>query len=492
MFSRYHKNIAHKLSILTDYIPPIYSETFIAIAFTIASMFIGPNKFYLIALVIAIFLMYLTNHNFLQTIWIMFLTILTFHRGRIYPITVVLASYWNNSYDLTYNMEILFSDLIITLLIYGLISRKGTTALKINVPASFKYLVGSIICYITIAALSVANSQFFNTSIYFYIQLIKMIMIFFISIIMFSQKTTKQKSLQILYFITCLNAGLVIAQYLHGGPFGFAIEDMSSLYGWRTLEDPNLYRPGGLFSDPNISATMFVCSLPFLITNILNSKKNQLIFHWLVLGAALIALIITNSRTAWAVAFLIFLYFIKNIIVETKKHTSSRPFRYALVGLAICVGVFIIPIIKRVASLEGTFEIGGSGKYRLIHMNIGYQQTMKHLFGTGIGTFPYQMAFDFPINQVGVTPDIPHNFVAQVGSETGIFSIVSMCFIIIIVLSANKIRSNNKFEIRKYTLPIASLLILMQFYPWYANSKTMTWFWILLSLRYTLRLSHET
>ena len=456
-----------------------YPETVVVALFTISTLYIGPNKVFLIALSLLLFVLYVQTKNFYSTVWLTFLSTLLSTSGRHFFQVVLHGNEWSGGYDLFFTNSLLFNDFLLILLIYYIVTRKKLIEkVKRTLTINTSVIITLAIFLFTIF-LSTFQSTFPSVSMYFFLQIVKMMLMFFVSVVSFSDEKLRNRSLQILLLLVFFNSVLIVAQRFNGGPLGFVLEDHSSSYGWYADENPELYRPGGMFSDPNLAATLISCALPFLIIKLFSNKNvsyRPLILAILVV--LILALIFTASRAAWIVTFISYLMILKNYYSLDEIKAFIRKY---FLFIAIPFLLLSPMIINRVATLYAAFGELGGGTFRLDHIRVGFHYMLREPFGTGPGTFMYRMALDFPPRDSGLMPMIPHNILAELGSEFGIVGLITFVgFCMILVKKQLQHWKKNHSENSLAMLTIfAVFVVLCQFFPWFINPRTASWFWII-------------
>jgi len=160
-------------------------------------------------------------------------------------------------------------------------------------------------------------------------------------------------------------AGVGLAQYIHGQPFGLEFlgevgaktaEDLASF----SVRDARVFRISGFVLHPNLFGIFLAACLPLVLAclMIMRGLAARLLFG--VAGAAgFVALILTQSRSAW-VAFAG-----ASGIVLLLMVMHRRLFRLSIstaavggVALAIAIGAFHEPIMKRLFDSQDAAAIG--------------------------------------------------------------------------------------------------------------------------------------
>lgn len=456
-----------------------YPETVSVAIFSIATLYIGPNKLYLLGLLILLSVLFLQTKSLFKSIWFAFMGTLVSINGMQLIQVVLYGNEWSGGYDLTFTKGFLFNDVLLILLVYVLISRRKCIEKSVQSLRVVRFIVMILLCFIFVAFISTLNSSFPSVSLYYFIQVVKLVLIFLVSLLAFSDVDLRKRTLQVVLWFVILNSFLIIAQKHNGGPLGLVVEDRSAAYGWYADENPELYRPGGLFSDPNLAATLIACTLPYIIIQLFSlkttNKHPMLLVVTIILGTALL---FTASRSAWIISLI-------SILIITRVYFSLEQIRqfvkekqkYFVVSILV-----IAPMIfSRAVTLVGALGEAGGGTYRLEHLKVGLHYLFTELFGIGPGVFMYRMAVDFPFNESGLRPALPHNIVAQVGAELGILGLVLFLMFcsLVIVIQYKTWRTSHSDEVLAGLLALTVFLTLAQLFPWFLNPRTASWFWIL-------------
>ena len=461
----------------------IYPETLIAGLIMAVPLFVDKNRHFLIVYLLLFIVFYFVSGKLINTIWYTFLAIFPFGVGRYFEYDVISTSLWGGGKDLGFSIPLLFSDILLLFMVYLLIKRWWKRKNSFHLSTKYYSAYIWLILFLIIAGFSVFISSFQITSTFYFLQLTKMITLFLVAREVFLDKSLLKKSIQILSLFVVLNSVLIIVQFVNNGPLGLKVEDLSALYGWYADENPGLYRPGGLYSDPNIAGTLIASFYPIFLLGTLFSKKLKDISSWLVLALISVALILTGSRSSWLIAFMISFISIRIFSKKHKIHIPDIIKKYKVAIVIILLIIFGPLIIKRSFTLVDAFSRQGGGTFRLEQIKVSWRYSTNRLFGTGIGTYPYAMISDYPFNKYGFTPTYPHNIFAQISAETGIFGII---FFVLFIANLFRVKyiTLEKKDVYKGSLLLAglSILLLSNLFPWVLHPKMASFFWILLAI----------
>lgn len=482
------RNIFKKLTRrkITFLLTQVYAETWVIGGFMLLHLVIGPNRVYLIILTLLVIGLYKISGNFLDALWLSFLAALPFGRGRFFEYVVIPQADWVRNWDLSFNATILFSDILLVLLIYVLLSRYKKYRNKYPTQQHDLRIYLFLLIFIVVAAISVYYSRFLWTSAYFYVQVCKLVLIFIVSKIIFVNKIMVKKTTQVLGLFVLLSALFVIGQYINRGPIGLSIEGSTSLYGWFARENPDFYRPGGFSSDPNIVATLLSTFFPIFLINTLVSNKLWTRASWVGIGVIILALLFTGSRAAWVVTAAIAIFGVWHVRKKKRIYIPALLRKYWLILVAIFLILSGSVISSRLMTLVDVFQKEGGGTYRLEHIKVSLKYLRLEPFGVGPGLFPFAMAEDFPMDESGFRPTLAHNIFAQIGAEVGFVGLISF-IVVLYLLMRSKLRSiirgkqvfmKNSFDF-SILLAFLSFSLLMMVFPWFLHPRLSSFFWIL-------------
>lgn len=451
--------------------------------FMIVPLFVEKNRHFLIVYLLLFVVFYIVVGKLINAIWYTFLAIFPFGVGRHFEYDVISMSLWGGEKDLGFSIPLLFSDILLLFIVYALIRRWWRQKKRVHLSSDCYPVFIWLVLFMIIAGFSAFFSSFQITSTFYFLQLTKMIILFLVAKTVFIEESLLRRSVQILLLFVAANSLLIIIQYINNGPLGLKIEDLSSLYGWYADENLELYRPGGLYSDPNIAGTLISAFYPIILLGTIFSKKLKNISSWLLLVLISMALVLTGSRSSWLTAFVISFISIEVFSKKYKIHIPDIIKKYKVTIVVILLVLLGPLIIKRSFTLLDAFSQQGGGTFRLEQIKVSWHYLTNRLFGTGIGTYPYVMISDYPFYKHGFIPTYPHNIFAQISAETGIFGILFFVLFIVYFIRVKYI-SLKKKDIYKGSLFLASIsiLLLSNFFPWVLHPKMAPFLWILLAI----------
>jgi O-antigen ligase len=339
--------------------------------------------------------------------------------------------------------------------------------------------ISFLILFFISAGISTLYSQYALTSFYYYIWLTKLVVVFLIGKIVFSDPKIVKKTLEILTVLALVNSVLIIGQYLTKGPLGIAFEDTFNQYG--KYSEQKLFRPGGITNDPNISATLTTALLPPVLINTLTVSGGMVIANWTILLILLLGLIFTASRAAWIIAIIISVLIIFYLRKKNKIFIPELIKKYWRVGLVILLIATAPVIINRLSTFQQAFTWQGSGTYRFRQIPIALRMMQENSFGIGLGMFSHPIISYNLSERFQLPSDLPHNLIVQIGGETGIVGLFFFSLFLYFLIRSKVVKlkkDGTLLSISMFTAFIAILLLMMA-YPWFMHPRISWLFWIL-------------
>ncbi len=217
------------------------------------------------------------------------------------------------------------------------------------------------------------------------------------------------------------------AQYVRGAPLGLLIEGFPGFIPVDTNPDATFaYRFGGTFTHANILAHYLIFSLFLVIPVLFDRHAYVRRFGAFAVTLGLMALTLTQSRSAWIAgvfALLFFFFYIEKV----RGHRPAipvdvRPILY--MSLPIILAVVWYLVFPRLAGTAYTFTPYGSGGTRLGLLTDAIRSARMHpLFGVGLSMDVYASYLGSVVRHVPYAVFIPepvHNGFAELFVETGI------------------------------------------------------------------------
>lgn len=445
-------------------------EYWIFLLFVGGNLYITNNKPYVLLLAVYAGILYITNHNATISIWYTFLGSLLFYKAKyfIVPFVSQIAVSLGLNQETFFTYYVAFFDGLLILLVYFLF--KNRQKLKMKTPVFIELLL--LVFLLGVGALSSIYSQFDNVSWFSLARIFEYVMLFTTSMIMLSDQKVFRVTLSMVLTFISLNAVLIIVQKFLGGPVGIVLEDVSTgMFGRFADEIPGLYRPGGIYFEPNLPASLINMILPlvfylsFGLKTFINQKMTKVIFVLLV-----IALIFTGSRANWIIGLIALT--LSYAYLNNKKRLTKLTLHKRTVVAIIVLCIFILPIITQRASTIGQAlnDKRGSLAFRIQHLTMAKEFMLARLWGVGVDGFQYQILDSYKPGDYFANITAPHNILAEVGSGFGVVGLgIFLLFILLVykrliplVNSKNNASGLNMVLLIGYS----TYLLSAQFYPW--------------------------
>ena len=390
---------------------------------------------------------------------------------------------WGGGENLYFNITLLFSDVLLVGILYLLISRRSRYKKMLRLNNHDKYLFLVLLLFISVAGISTYFSYFPFSSLLSFIQLIKLSIIFLLSKALFSDKQVLEESINTIILFVVFNSLLIIFQYINRGAIGLYVEDKSTPFGWFAKESIGLFRSGGIFSDPNIAATISCIFTPYILLSVI--MKNRFSFIGLaILLVTILGIILTGSRASW----IIFIITTVAVLLFIKKNILPERFNKILSVVKVVIFVLVIAfgpfMFRRLTTLTNAFSDIGGVTYRIKHLQTSWYFIKTNPFGVGIGVFPYVTSLKFPFRQTGIYPTYAHNIFASIGAETGYIGFAIFCYFLFLVLKMKyrTLKRNSNYLNFALMLAFIVFLLLSNLFPWISNPKISPLFFLLAAI----------
>lgn len=447
----------------------IFLETWIFLGIFLLTRF-SSNKLYFLLLLFSIILIYKVSKNLLHSLWFVYLA--TFPYVKALPLKLVQLV---GDLNFQGNTFVTFGDIILFFIVYIIISRRKKYHIKLDGFDLYASLFLTI--FFAIAAISIFYAQYTITSLYYLYWLTKLIVIYFCAKTIFSNPNTFRKTLQIIKLFVLLNSVLVIGQYLLRGPIGLPFEDTFNQYG--KYSEQNLFRPGGITTDPNISASLTTALIPlvFLETFTINSSSS---FGWVLFLIYILALTFTASRAAWTITFAVSLAMAIYLYKKGKFFVPASIKKYWKIALIVLIVATIPILVTRISSFQQAFTWKGSGTYRFRQISLGLTMMKRNLFGVGLGMFSHSVS-SYNLPEISQLPsDLPHNVFIQIGAETGIFGLAAFSFFVYFLFRSKLVNAKKDDTLfsKAVFVSFISIVLLMLVYPWFMHPRIAWLFWL--------------
>jgi O-antigen ligase len=274
--------------------------------------------------------------------------------------------------------------------------------------------------FLLCAALSVVNSWDQAASLKYVIRPVLFFYVVYVVLVV-NTITTKRLLMHVLWLMYLV--GVLIAVY---GAVGFFLVDAESFLQRRAAP----FGIGGVYplgTNHNLIADVMVTTVPvglFLISQ----AKRQLNRKWIFLGTIVMLSVAlgTFSRSAW-LALCVELIVLFALYYRTHMRSLLR-----YVGVA---AVIAIPFVAYIFFFSTQDAVSSSTQNRLILSDIAQEMFSEYpLFGAGAGTFVSYVENNRVYMQEFGAPLDAHGFVFKVGSEMGIFGLLSYVALLITIV----------------------------------------------------------
>jgi len=449
---------------------------------------INSNRYYLVLLIVVLIVLNKSIRSILNSLWLVFLTIWPFSRGKYYDSIIIPKADWGGGWDLTLGARILFSDILLVLIVYYLLTRRSKFKNQLLIKKYDRSTLAFLLLLVVVVAVSTIQSSFVHTSSYYLLRFIKLVLVYLIAKVVMADRLIAKKSIQVLIMILCLSIGLVIGQFINKGPLGLAVEENQALYGWFANESRDMFRPGGLYIDPNLVATWLAVFLPVGLIKGLTSKSKQY-WQWIGILLGTASLIVVGSRASWVISVLMgaggviyakrhFKFYYPDLIINHGKKI-----------LIVILLIFSPMIVDRMRTINYIFGPKGGATYRLNQVKMSGQYLISQPWGVGIGIFPYGSSLDFYGKQNDLQPTLVHNVLAQVGAETGMLGLVFYLGFLWFLIKAKLTEFSKTKTVfgLSMLLALSSMVLLLMVFPWFLHPKIAELFWILAAFNYSYK-----
>lgn len=455
-----------------------YPELALITIFFVLHLFISTNKIYLlIALTLFIILKRLLN-NSLVAAWYVWLSLAFFYRGIIAFDIWSISIPWYPTIDIYINHPLLFSDLFLG--IATLLAMIEKNQKKTLYPHQQIYIALLVLFQLT-TFFSAYYSMNFQVSLVHTLLVTRIVTISILGLYVF-QNSPKTRTISLLIFIifSCLNSFLMIGQSIKGGPLGTIVEDYITPYGRYADENLADYRPGGIYWDPNIAATISLISLPIIFELLITKKNNR--FGVYISAINLIAIFLSGSRTGMLLAIFYVILNLRSQPLRLRQISQLRLIpKIALLALFLIIGY---KSLFRIGSLTTAFSSGGGGTMRIEHLLAGYKMMSTNLLGVGPGSFEFELAQQYSENPFGLYPRPPHNIFVQIGGELGFIGLIVFIGIILHIAYSKRYFLKSGEATGVY-YALIQFFILSNVFPWLYHIRLSHFFGLLVAATFS-------
>lgn len=467
------------------------------ILFFLGSVAITNYRPYAVLVIVYVGLLFYISHNLTAAVWQGFVGTLLFYKAKyfIVPFVSELAVRYGLDALTPFVYFVTFADVLLIVLFYLLLRQRDHHPNFASKPLLFLSL--SMALLLCIGALSSVYSHFPEVSWFGLARLAQYFVIFFLALHIFKDRFQLLVTASNILIFVVGNSLLILLQKIHKGPLGLAIEDFSSgSLGRFSDENTSLYRPGGIYFDPNLPATLVTLFLPLtmLIAIKYSPKSYAYALPFFVLLGALFS---TASRANWIVALVSVLI---TLLLIPRKIMDERRAQLKRIGMVLVIGMFsqVGLLVDRLASLAVAMDESGGVPFRLRHLQIAYQFMISHPLGVGIDVFQYQILQRFNPSYYFYHFTSAHNILAEVAAGLGVFGLLLyllmqakiVTVIIISVLHHKRLINQGRFNFTQLMviglgLGYVSYLASAMFFPWLFAPPLSEVAWLVLAMLYT-------
>lgn len=464
--------------------PHLPTECWLFLFFVAGNLFVTSYKPYILLLVGYASILYIVTRNATNAVWYTLLGSLLFFKAKYFTIPYIsqFAASHGLQRDTPFVYSVAFWEILLAIIVYLLIRNRHQ--LNIKRPIFIEFVL--LIILLIIGTLSSLQSSYGDVSWFSLWKMFEYFVLFFASVFLLSDIKVLRTTLVTLLLFVSFNSSLILLQYLSGGPIGIALEDVSTgLFGRFADELPGLYRPGGMYFEPNLSASLINIMLPISFYLSFGNRivRNQNITR-IVFAVLLMALIFTGSRTNWIIALLSltvsYIYLKREVVL---KKFSLHKYTIALIIVAL---FFVMPVMIKRASTIGqalTDERGGWA-FRLRHLTITKEFMWERLWGVGVDGFQYQILDSYKPDYYFSHFTAPHNMLAEIGSGFGIIGLGVFLLFVLSIYKRSwkliKLKIGSSGLIMTLLIGYTTYLLSAQFYPWLFAPPLSEISWIIL------------
>lgn len=444
-------------------------EIWLILAFILMGNLITNGWLYSMLIGIFMLSLYLISGNFFRSAWLTFVPVYLFYRAVHITSSPFFVEY---------------ADPLLLLTSIILVSRK-----RENIYSYFRRHQRPAVHYamlsiVMLGLFSTFFSPYFEVSLFYLLQLIKFFIVFLISGIILSDKYVRKLTINTIFLFILFNSVLILFQKANGGPLGLPAEspNLFSQFGRFADESPGLYRPGGITTSPNETATILGMTIPLAFVLGITKNGHKKLFIWVCLIFSATALLFTASRAAWAITILSLVMIctaLKNFKFLDIPPVISKYWKILIVGSLILV---LPPISNRMSSLATIFSPEGGGTYRIHHLVMSLNLAGDFPLGVGMNSFQYEIVKRFSPEYIFYDQTPAHNVFAEIMADFGYIG-VPLFLILIYNIAKAHYPYNNLKTIAPFKLGVfwgvIVYIVLLQVHPWLFERSASSLFWIL-------------
>ncbi|MBI3385811.1 O-antigen ligase family protein [Candidatus Gottesmanbacteria bacterium] len=230
---------------------------------------------------------------------------------------------------------------------------------------------------------------------------------------------------------------LVLLQNIKGATIGLVVEDFPDYIPVDLSRDVSgaAIRLGGTFAHANILAHYLIFSLIMMLPIVFDATSSLSFIAAIVSTAGIVALIFTESRSAWfgwLTGLLVFFYLAEKVW-HMRLRLPKGIWRVTIISAPILAAIAATVVIPRIAGTAYTFEPFGSAETRQLLFREATSAIRAHpLFGVGIAVDVYYMFLHgSPGSRTSVIsyfPEPVHNGFIELFVQSGIIGFVAYLF----------------------------------------------------------------
>lgn len=427
--------------------------------------------------------MYLVSGNVIRALWLSFVSAFLFNNTFDVIIGYELPKDLINLIrPVRYVYSLSLADLYLIPLLYFLIKKRN------NLVPSYRWgwkdliLLGIILCGVGSTLIASTQGIYVWYTLYIFI---KYIVIFYLTILVCSDKENIKATLEIILLFCFFNALLVMLQKFHGGPLGWAVENFNDIYA---DELKSLYRPGGSSWSANLTSSILAMIMPFpLVLGAIKSKFNKNLMRYIFISM-IFSIVIMASRHVWVVVIITLIA----IYLKDRKIFDWLVEKYMSVNILIRYGTFAISLVlllpfmfARLISLLNTTGF----EYRFNHLYLTYDMLVKNPIGIGFDMFKYKIIKTYPAEDYMWDSSPQHNLFLEMATSTGIVGGLLFILFCYLVLKEKIIYIlNNNFKSIGVLLSFAVVIYFCvnQVYSSLFSVTITELFWLILGISYVV------
>lgn len=479
----------------------------VSVIFYLALFLSNSNKITFLISIFYLGSLYLINKNLIFSTFLVFISLLPFAKGKALQIPLITREAIRRYalFDLNFYFMVYISDFFLSILVYLYLRKKIKQELIITRITS-KNVLWAVLSFISLAGvalLRLISTQFFDVIFLSTLQLLKLLVIFLLSLKLFSLKHREETAVvDIISSAVLFQSTWVILQRINNGYLGKDLEVVLPNIGNALVsaENPNLLRATGTFFEPSILGTFLLMNLGIIAYILLHRKKIDSLrknYYLTTLFLGLIAIIFTGSRALYGLTLVATLILLREYNFKLAKINpflkSSSKFikKHFLLFTTTVLAVISVAsyLIKRLESIPTLFAADGSAMYR-IQLNLyAVRLSLRNFLGTGLNLSPYELATSFPNETYIFDPAHPHNIFFQILAETGILGLVSFLLFLYFLFRPFVLKSK---ALNAFSIGAILFLVCAQIYPIFLNHpEILSFFFAYLGLQQNRALHHD-